>query len=211
MQKRNTKDYLTIKDLPSYETNPFLDKAVKEIDEHSVVKRRFVRGNKGVEQLNVVDGDGEIRAQTMLHEVLHYDNDQFVKFYLSQFTAFWDLPKPAYRVFSYILQDCLGPNKDRFIFFIDDALKHTGYSSNKYINSGLAALINAGIIARSNRKMEYFINPLVVFNGDRFTIAKTYVRRKPKSKAIDPNQTTISFDNPEEKFEQDKSNDNIQG
>jgi hypothetical protein len=42
----------------------------------------------------------------------------------------------------------------------------------------MSELIEAGIIARTRYHYQYFINPLIVFNGDRVTFAKTYIKKK---------------------------------
>lgn len=44
--------------------------------------------------------------------------------------------------------------------------------------SGLAELLEASIIARSEESSLYFINPMVMFNGNRITFAKSYVRKQ---------------------------------
>jgi hypothetical protein len=57
--------------------------------------------------------------------------------------------------------------------------------------SGLAVLVECGIIARSDSHFKYFINPLVVFNGDRVTFAKTYVRKKKDRDKADRTQLDL--------------------
>lgn len=44
--------------------------------------------------------------------------------------------------------------------------------------SGLAELLEAGILARSQEPSLYFINPTIMFNGNRLTFAKSYVKKK---------------------------------
>ena len=59
------------------------------------------------------------------------------------------------------------------------------------------SLLKAQIIARGSNEFKYFINPMVAFNGDRITFAKTYVKKRKKTQNIDPNQTSLleSLDN----------------
>jgi hypothetical protein len=105
------------------------------------------------------------------------DEEQFAKVYLSQFAAFWELTKPAIRVFGYILTK-VKPKQDYFYFDMEDSMAYTGYTHRNNILTGLSCLIECGIIARSNKAYKYFINPLVVFNGDRVSFAKTYIKKK---------------------------------
>ena len=82
----------------------------------------------------------------------------------------------------------LVPKRDKFEFFYDDCQEYTKYRSIQPIYNGLSALIANGIIARGYNENVYFINPMIVFNGDRVTFAKTYIRKK---KASDPNQASL--------------------
>ena len=79
-----------------------------------------------------------------------------------------------------------------FYFILEDCKDYTGYKSHKSIHDGLAHLLKAEIIARGRSEVTYFINPMVAFNGNRITFAKTYVKKqKEKFKEIDPMQTNI--------------------
>ncbi|MFS2435331.1 hypothetical protein AAH124_20465, partial [Phocaeicola vulgatus] len=54
------------------------------------------------------------------------------------------------------------------------------------------------IIARGPADNLWFINPLIVFNGDRVTFAKTYVRKKTlaaqKKEEAEKRQLSLGFD-----------------
>ncbi len=128
----------------------------------------------------IVNNSGEVEGHTAFMRFVEVDEEKFSKVYLSQFTSFWELSKPAIRVFGYILS-VLKPNEDSFIFDLESCLKHTEYSHKNSIFSGITTLIECGIIARSNRHYKYFINPLVVFNGSRVTFAKTYVKKRKEN------------------------------
>ena len=47
------------------------------------------------------------------------------------------------------------------------------------------------IIARGRADNLYFINPMIAFNGNRVTFAKTYIKKQKTDKYIDPNQTNL--------------------
>ena len=67
-------------------------------------------------------------------------------------------------------------------------MTYTEYKTKESVYQGLAQLLKAEIIARGPSDSFYFINPLVAFNGNRVTYAKTYVKKK---KEKDPNQTNL--------------------
>ena len=50
--------------------------------------------------------------------------------------------------------------------------------SDTSIRIGLTNLLQNEIIARGRHESLYFINPMVTFNGNRITFAKTYVKKK---------------------------------
>lgn len=181
-----------ISNAPIFEENPFVEKAIKEIQENTVQKRRYVNGSKGVENI-LVSSDGEVIGHSAFLQYIEVDETKFAKLYLSQFAGFWELTKPAIRVFDYILQN-LVPKKDIVWLDMDEALKYTQYSKTKSIYEGLAKLVELGIIARSSNHMKYFINPTMFFNGDRVTFARTYVKKRKKH-IQDKNQLSLDFGN----------------
>ena len=81
--------------------------------------------------------------------------------------------------------------------FLDDCMEYTGYKSDTSIRIGLTNLLQNEIIARGRHESLYFINPMVTFNGNRITFAKTYVKKKSN---IPKNQGTLNFDNPDHPY-----------
>lgn len=178
-----------VTDFPKNKENPFVENAVKEIK--SVKKTQVIRSmDRNDIQLIKDTETGELNGHTAFMRFIEVDEEQFAKIYLSQFVAFWELSKPAIRVFGYILKE-LKPNKDKFVFRMDQAMEETKYTHRKDILAGLASLIESGIIARTHYDWEYFINPLIIFNGSRVTFAKTFIKKK---KQVAENQTNLFKD-----------------
>jgi hypothetical protein len=172
--------YHKITGYPTYEENPFVEEALMGIQKQTVRKTRVIRPDKGlakqVEQV-IVNADGEATGYGAFMQYIEVDEDQFAKVYLSQFAAFWELSKPSIRVFGYILT-ALKPNQDRLIFKMDKALVYTQYSHRSHVLTGISGLIECGIIARTDYEYEYFINPLIFFNGNRVIFAKSYIKKR---------------------------------
>ncbi|KAA4721493.1 hypothetical protein F3B30_23750 [Bacteroides fragilis] len=120
-----------------------------------------------------------------------------VVLYLSNFAAFFDLSQAAIRVFGYFMT-CMKPKNDLIIFNRKKCLEYTKYKTDKAVYKGLAELVKAEIIARGPADNLWFINPLIVFNGDRVTFAKTYVRKKTlaaqKKEEAEKRQLSLGFD-----------------
>jgi len=183
------KKELKLRDFSKNSENPFVEKAIEEIK--IVKKTQAIRSRNKSEIQMIVSDHGEVEGYTQFLRFIEVDEQQFAKVYLSQFQAFWELPKQSIRVFGYIIQQ-LKPSKDSFMFYIDKCMFYTGYKSKTQIYEGLTALLENNIIARGQTEYEYFINPMIAFNGDRVTFAQTYIKKKKgNSNAVDPMQTNL--------------------
>jgi hypothetical protein len=171
-----------------FKENPFVEKAIQDV---KIIKRQQVIRPKNRDEIQMImSTDGEVTGYTAFTRFIEVDEEKFAKVYLSQFATFWELSRAAIRVFGYILT-VLRPKQDSFIFKMDDCLEHTKYKHKKDVLSGLGNLIECNIIARSNYDWEYFINPLVVFNGDRVAFTKMYVKKKKDKEKADQNQLDL--------------------
>lgn len=183
--------YQKLSDYESFEMNPFIEEAINGIEKQTVKKTKLIRPDGTLAkqaQLVVSSTDtGETIGFGAFMQYVEVDEEKFAKLYISQFASFWDLSKPAIRVFGFILT-IVRPGSDSFILKMDKALSYTNYSHRKMILSGLADLVKNGIIARSKYEYEYFINPLIFFNGDRVVFAKAYIKKR---KSIDNKQLDL--------------------
>lgn len=180
------------------EENPFLKQAVEEVQKNIVKKYKTAANTDQKAVLKAFDENtGEILGSTQFIRQIEVDEEKFAKIYLDQFSAFFDLKPPAIKVFGYIMNQLI-PNKDEFVFLLEDCIKYTGYKTKSSVFQGLGQLVQNEIIARGKTDFLYFINPMVVFNGNRITFAQTYVK-KQKNK-IPENQSSLDFENPEEPY-----------
>jgi hypothetical protein len=173
--------YKKVTGFEKFRENPFVEKAVEDIK--IVKKTQVVRARDRGEIQMIVSDAGVVEGYTQFLRFIEVEEAQFAKVYLSQFSAFWELSKPAIRVFGYII-NILKPKSDSFILRMEPCLAYTRYKHRKDVMTGISSLIESGIIARSEYSDEYFINPLVVFNGDRVTFAKTYIKKKVQKEAV---------------------------
>lgn len=180
---------MKLREFERHKENPFVEEAVDNIK----VKKRtqmITPTTKNAVHYMVNSDTGEVDGYSAFLKVVEVDEERFAKLFLAELGALWDLSKPAIRVFTYIT-GILKPHSDKFIFTFDECMEYTGYKSHNSITKGLAELIEQGIIARTTRHFEYFINPMIVFNGSRVTFAKTYIKRKRKKQIEDKNQMKL--------------------
>lgn len=171
--------------------NPFLKDALEVINNNVVKKYKTASKTGQSAILQAVDPNtGELVGHTQFIRQIEVDEEQFTKIYLSQFSAFFDLTQQGVKLFGYIMTK-LKPKQDEFVFILEEAMEYTKYKNHRSIHQGLTSLLENNIIARGRTDFLYYINPMVAFNGDRVTFAKSYVK---KSKSIpNPNQLEMDF------------------
>lgn len=190
------KNELKLSDFQRNKENPFMKQAIEDIENHVVKKYKSSTGSDKKAVVAVADIDtGEVFRTSFIRQI-EVDEEQFAKLYLNNFAAFFDLSQAAIRVFGYIMT-CMKPKNDMIMFILEDCLEYTKYTSKGTVYRGLAELVKAEIIARGINENLWFINPLIVFNGDRVSFTKTYVRKKSlstKKKAEeDERQLSLGF------------------
>lgn len=183
---------LKITEYQKNKENPFVQQAVEQIQKNIVKKYKSTNSTNKKALLTAVDENGEVVGHTQFIKQIELDEMQFAKMYLSGFKAFFDLTPAAIKVFGYILT-VLMPNKDYFYFNREDCLEYTSYKSDASIFRGLAQLLENDVIARGKTDYIYFINPMICFNGNRVTFAKTYIRKQSKQIEKDTNQIQLDF------------------
>lgn len=169
-------DYAKISDYPRNGENPFADDLVKEMTVKQ--KRRYLNSDNKTSAMVVVQQDtGEQLAEAQFYEIEEVDDSQFVKIFANFFSAQTGLSRSGRAVLNYIMTE-MEARRDTVIIRTEKALSYLGVSTHKPLYRGLADLLANGVIARTKYTDEYFINPLIMFNGDRVSYAKMYVKKK---------------------------------
>ena len=190
------KKVLKLTDFQKNEENPFMKQAIEGIENHVVKKYKSSTGSD-----KSCSCCCWYRYRRSIQNLVYPTNRsrwrEFAKLYLANFAAFFNLSQSAIRVFGYILT-CMKPKNDMIIFDRRKCLEYTQYKSDKAIYKGLAELVQSEIIARGPNEYNWFINPLIVFNGDRVSFTKTYVRKKTlaaqKKEEAEKRQLSLGFD-----------------
>lgn len=187
----NAVNYIRLNDFAKHEENPFARELVQEMTVKQ--KRKYLKSDDGKAAMLVIQPEtGEVAAQAQFYEIEEVDDAQFVKIFANFFAIQAGLSKTGREVLTYIMT-LLQPKKDTVFIRNDHALYFLGYKTRKSLLIGLGNLLEKGVIARSRFEDEFYINPLIMFNGDRVSYAKMYVRKKTKSASFDPNQMTFDF------------------
>lgn len=158
--------------------SPFLDNNLLKIDKE---KKTIIAGStKDV----LIDSDtGEVLGKTVLHRYKEVDKTQFVKLFVGEVSALFELSKPGLKVFGYVLES-LPINKGEIYLHIPDLMEYCGYKTKRQAYKGLGELIFNKIIAMSTKPSVWYINPAIVFNGDRIAFIKEYRLKSPSPKVV---------------------------
>ena len=153
-----------------HSSNPFITPIVQQIQDS---KNRKIVGHSFQD---VVDtGTGNIMKQKILvlGEQKVVDKQEYSKLYMGQIQRFFGLSKSCLRLLDYIM-DNIRYGEDRICLFYPDVKEKLDISKG-IMYSSIRKLIEVDIIARANTKGCYYINPAVVFKGDRVALVQQWV------------------------------------
>lgn len=170
-----------IRDLATYKENPFIEGIG-----HTKSKRTEVlyTGEKAI--VNMKTGEIEDEDQLAVARIKYVDSEQFVKLYVSYIYVFFELGQPAQKVARFVLEQvakrAIGKGEVLLSFseYADFYKGQKGVSRPTFMR-GLQELASKELIAKSPNAAIWWINPAMVFNGDRARFI-TEIRKK-KSRA----------------------------
>lgn len=151
-----------------FPTNPFFD----YLEIKKTNKMIFAKSDS--QALN--PKTGEIMGQQLLATFKKVDAGQFVKIFTDKISTILDLSKAAHKLLIIVLSliQRQAMNTDVLIMPMSDAqeeAKKMGFTlSQATYNRAIADIIRHGILARHYSHNMYFINPAIIYNGDRTKI-----------------------------------------
>lgn len=166
-----------------YGENPFL-----KVDEIKG-KNKQVRFSSAGNQVMLNTDTGEMAA-THVTSWRQVDDEEFVKLFTANIALTFNLSTSGRKMFDLLLRvmqkNCIG--KDQV--YLNDEVREEALEEFPKLRLGKSTfyrgidnLIENQIIARSKRTNIYYINPHLVFNGDRLTFTQNIIRKKSKSES----------------------------
>ena len=163
-----------------YEFNPFIEGGVLKIDKG---KKTIIAG--GTKDVMMNTETGEVTGMALLHRVKEIDKTQFIKIYIDEVKSLFDLSKTGIRTFNYILT-CMRMNEAQIYLNIHKLVEYAEWTNTTQAYKGLGELIANSIIAPSCQPNIWFINPNVIFNGDRIAFIREFRMKEKKINTKDP-------------------------
>ncbi|EAN6152398.1 hypothetical protein RRM29_004441 [Salmonella enterica] len=175
-------------------TNPFYSQRELKIE----IENKYLIISK---EMNLVEKryGKNVCFANILH-VQEVDSEEFINIYTSKAKEFFELTKSAYKVFliffhicqDVIENDCLYLSCKKAIL-ISGALENMVLSGSIFYR-GIKELIDKKIIAKSNERNWYFINPSVIFNGGRARFATEIIKKKDELNVERVSKPIVKYD-----------------
>lgn len=70
--------------------------------------------------------------------------------------------------------DYIGIRNNNVILTTECCMKACGFKNRKSVRDGIIELLDKNILTRSSAKYQYWVNPIVMFNGDRIEFIREY-------------------------------------
>lgn len=166
---------LKLSSMPVYDESPFNEALITKLNKTGRTKfdQFIAMGNKEV----VDKSTGEVSDggdQILMGKRRVVDEDEFAKIYSNELRRHLNASKGDMEMVFYFAS-IMEYNVGHVWFDLEHCIENTNLSEGTIYRS-LANLCKAGVIARSNRHYKYFINPIVMFKGDRVVVVQEYVR-----------------------------------
>jgi hypothetical protein len=171
-------DEINLKKLEKkFEKNPF----VFDNTENGILNLQLPtkKQKKIVGSSNLVVEDtytGEVVGGNFLWTEKIVDEEQFAKVYLKEMHHLYGLKRTGLQTLHYLLSK-LEPNKDLVYIFYPDMQDFCGWTNKRTCYTGLKELIAHKFIAPSFMSGWWFINPQIIFNGNRLTLITNYTKK----------------------------------
>lgn len=169
-----------VRKAPTFTENPFLKGSLVEV---SGRKKRYSVAARGD---TIISKTGQVKGGIEHTIVRVVDDSQFVKVFADGIIGIYDLKSAGSKVFRYLFDEVQKhPNIDRIYLYFMDAQEEPWKISKPVFFRGMAELLDKGFIARSANPNMYYLNPAMIWNGDRFRFVQEYQRAKRPGNALD--------------------------
>ncbi|WP_309295257.1 replication/maintenance protein RepL, partial [Klebsiella pneumoniae] len=157
-----------------YKENPFVMVASGNTNSGT---RRVTANN---DKLLIINQDtGEQLAGAGFFQYEEVDKTKFLKLYVNGVKALTELTSAGTKVFEILyrtIQENI--NKDTVFLGFDLIDQDVVSISESTFHRGMKELIKKNFIAETTTSNLYFINPDFLFNGDRLSFVKTFIKKK---------------------------------
>ncbi len=136
--------------------------------------------------MTLTDKTGVIQGAVQHTITRIVDDTLFVKVFGDGIAGMYDLGRPGAKVFRFLFDEVQkNPNQDRMYLYFMDALEDPWRIPKTTFFKGMAELLDKGFLAKSANPNMFFLNPSMMWNGDRFRFVQEYRRASTAAKLAD--------------------------
>ncbi len=181
MEQKSTQ----LRKLPTYRENPFIVGSDLQPEQR---KRTEIVFN-GKQALVNTDTGHIADDQIAMAKIKTVETDKFVKVYAAHMHILFELGKPAQRVCEFVMHQVStrALNKGEVVLsFADYEERFKGKvgGTRQTFMRGLQELASKNLIAKTTARDIWFINPAIIFNGERARFI-TEIRRKSRHEQLE--------------------------
>ena len=173
------------KTLVKHKSNPFLEALTV-----TTKGKRITVGELGKsDSILISQSTGEVTG-THITAFKKVDDAEFIKIFTANISLTFDLNQTGRKVFDMLIRVMQHNSISKDQVYIDDHVReefvneHQVRLASSSMYRGIENLIERKIIARSQRTNIYFINPSLIFNGDRLAFTTIIERQNKNEKVI---------------------------
>lgn len=158
----------TMHDYPQADISPYESSLKKRLNE-CTSNRILSFGNASVELERY---QNNISARIALAQKV--DRETFIKVFRESIRYIAQLSRTAQSVLWYIM-DNLPQDKGYVVIDNMTVMDFCGFKNRKSVRDGVVELLEKNFLTRTTVPKKFWVNPLIVFNGNRITYAKEYI------------------------------------
>jgi hypothetical protein len=189
MEDKNDKAIVNtgIRSAAKYSENPFLNGT--PVTQIAGRKKKYSIASKN--NHTITDRAGQVVGGVEHTIVKVVDDTQFVKVFADGIVGIYDLNRPGGKVFRYLFDEVQkNKNIDKIYLYFMDAQEEPWSISKPVFFKGMAELLAKNFIARSSNPNMFYLNPAMIWNGDRFKFVQEYQRESTTKKQLKSAQET---------------------
>ena len=157
----------------AYKVNPFVMEDGKMILGVDRKIKKKIHGSTEDVLMNVITGD--MKGTSVIMRNKETDSNTFVKVFIASYDKLSNLGKAGQKLAHYIISN-LKPNDDKIYIHIPEVCEFCGWKARNQFYTALKELYKNELLAPSEKSGIYFINPNVLFNGDRLLLIQQYTK-----------------------------------
>lgn len=158
----------TLHDFPQADISPYEGSLNHRLNE--MTKRRVLSFGNGRVELERYQGN--ITAQIALTQKV--DRETFIKVFKESIKYIAKLSRTAQAVLWYIM-DNLPMNKSYVVIDNMTVMEFCKFKNRKSVRDGVVELLEKNFLTRTTVPKKFWVNPLIIFNGNRITYSREYI------------------------------------